>query len=57
VIFKDLQKPVSQQDSHKDGIDKRLYDYEEIIFDSLVTHDGNANNKHVWIKKATGLGI
>jgi NAD(P)-dependent dehydrogenase (short-subunit alcohol dehydrogenase family) len=34
-----------------------------LIFDSLVTHDGNdntnssSNNKHLWIKKATGLGI
>jgi hypothetical protein len=40
----------------KDGTDKPLYDYEEIIFDSLVTQIGN-NNKHLWIKKATGLGI
>ena len=38
----------------KDGNDKPLYDYEEIIFDALVTGDGN---KHLWIKKATGLGI
>ena len=38
----------------KDGHDKPLYDYEKIIFDSLVTQDGN---KHLWIKKATGLGI
>jgi hypothetical protein len=38
----------------KDGHDKPLYDYEETIFDSLVTHNGN---KHLWIKKATGLGI
>ena len=38
----------------KDGVDKPLYDYEKIVFDSLVTHDGN---KHLWIKKATGLGI
>jgi hypothetical protein len=38
----------------KDGVDKPLYDYEQIIFDSLVT--GNIN-KHLWIKKATGLGI
>jgi hypothetical protein len=38
----------------KDGDDKPLYDYEEIIFDSLVTHNGS---KHLWIKKATGLGI
>jgi hypothetical protein len=40
----------------KDGNDKPLYDYEEIIFDSLVTQDGNAN-KRLWIKKATGLGV
>ena len=38
----------------KDGNDKPFYDYEQIIFDSLVTHDGN---KHPWIKKATGLGF
>jgi hypothetical protein len=38
----------------KDGNDKPLYDYEEIIFDSLVTPNGN---KHLWVKKATGLGI
>ena len=43
----------------KDGIDKPLYDYEKIIFDSLVTQNGNINsyNKHLWIKKATGLGV
>jgi hypothetical protein len=40
----------------KDAIDKPLYDYEGIIFDSLFTQNGN-NNKHLWIKKATGLGI
>ena len=38
----------------KDGNDKPLYDYEEIIFDSLVTRN---SNKHLWIKKATGLGV
>ncbi len=38
----------------KDGNDKPLYDYEHIIFDSLVAPNGN---KHLWIKKATGLGI
>jgi hypothetical protein len=45
---------------NKDGIDKPLYDYEKIIFDSLVTQKGNynySNKKHLWIKKATGLGI
>ena len=38
----------------KDGNDKPLYDYEEIIFDSLITQN---TNKHLWIKKATGLGV
>ena len=38
----------------KDGNDKPLNDYEKIIFDCLVTPNGN---KHIWIKKATGLGI
>jgi hypothetical protein len=42
----------------KDGNDKPLYDYEKILFDSLVTQPGNTHsNKHLWIKKATGLGI
>jgi hypothetical protein len=38
---------------------KPLYDYEKIIFDSLVTHDSNtiSSSKHLWIKKATGLGV
>jgi hypothetical protein len=38
----------------KDGNDKPLYEYEQIIYDSLVTQN---DNKHLWIKKATGLGI
>jgi hypothetical protein len=38
----------------KDSVDKPLYDYEKIIFDSLVAQNGS---KHLWIKKATGLGI
>jgi hypothetical protein len=44
----------------KDAVDQPLYDYEKIIFDSLVTQNGNVgsyNKKHLWIKKATGLGI
>jgi hypothetical protein len=44
----------------RDGVDKPLYDYEKITFDSLVTQNGNinrSNKKHLWIKKATGLGI
>jgi hypothetical protein len=33
----------------KDGIDKPLYDYEEIIFDSLISQNGKSSNEHVWI--------
>jgi hypothetical protein len=38
----------------KDGNDKPLYDYEQTIFDVLASQ---TTNKHLWIKKATGLGI
>jgi hypothetical protein len=31
----------------KDTVDKPLYDYEKIIFDCLLTQNGN---KHLWIK-------
>ena len=33
------------------GIEKPLFDYEKIIYDTLQL------SKHIWIKKATGLGI
>jgi hypothetical protein len=36
----------------KNGAGKPLFDYEKIIFDSLQSY-----KKHLWIKKATGLGI
>jgi len=39
----------------KDGIDKPLYDYEEIICNSLIGEQ--LTRKHLWIKKATGLGV
>ena len=35
----------------KNGQEFPLFDYEQLVFDTLHTH------KHVWIKKATGLGI
>jgi hypothetical protein len=37
----------------KDGIDKPLYDYEQLIFEHLNIK----YSKHLWIKKATGLGV
>ena len=35
----------------KNGQSYPLFDYEQLLFDVLQ------NNKHVWIKKATGLGV
>jgi hypothetical protein len=35
----------------KDGQPMPLFDYEQLLFDTLQT------NKHIWIKKATGLGV
>jgi hypothetical protein len=35
----------------KNGEDKPFFDYEKILFGQLQQH------KHIWIKKATGLGI
>ena len=38
---------------------KNLSMTKKMIFDSLMPNYGNSNssNKHLWIKKATGLGI
>jgi hypothetical protein len=46
----------------KNGTDKPLFDYERIIFDSLIiqnnsTSFSSSKHKHLWIKKATGLGV
>jgi hypothetical protein len=38
----------------KDSVDKPLFDYEQIILDALIS---TAGTKHLWIKKATGLGV
>ena len=35
----------------KNGLRFPLFDYEQLLYDSLQKH------KHIWIKKATGLGI
>jgi hypothetical protein len=47
----------------KGGQERPLYDYQELICDSLFNSDSQnplkdpKKHKHVWIKKATGLGI
>jgi hypothetical protein len=35
----------------KNGVAFPLFDYEQLLYDILQQH------KHVWIKKATGLGV
>jgi hypothetical protein len=35
----------------KNGVAMPLFDYEQLLFDTLQS------NRHVWIKKATGLGV
>ena len=37
----------------KNGIDKPLFDYQQTIYNSLQHN----NNRHLWILKATGLGV
>ena len=34
-----------------------LFDYEKILYDSLMSVDGSFKDKHLWVKKATGLGV
>ena len=45
----------------KEGEEKPLFDYEKILYDSILVNDvSNHNNfkhKHLWVKKATGLGV
>jgi hypothetical protein len=42
----------------KDGKEYPLFDYEKTLFDALMYNNGAPfQNKHPWVKKATGLGI
>ena len=38
-------------------IEYPLFDYEKILYDSLMSNDGSFKDKHLWVKKATGLGV
>jgi hypothetical protein len=53
--FKDLNCSLSFNHAiglpEKNGVPMPLFDYEQTLFDVLQQH------KHVWIKKATGLGV
>jgi hypothetical protein len=47
----------------KEGLEKPMFDYEKILYDSLLnpesfnTLNHRFKNKHLWVKKATGLGV
>jgi terminase large subunit-like protein len=47
----------------KDGIKKSIFDYEKLLYDSLQLPEfynaskHNFKHKHLWVKKATGLGV
>ena len=47
----------------KDGIEKSIFDYEKLLYDSLLIPEfynpskHNFKEKHIWVKKATGLGV
>ena len=41
----------------KDKKEYPLFDYEKILYDSLLSVDGTFKDKHLWVKKATGLGV
>ena len=47
----------------KEGLEKPIFDYEKILYDALLVPNlqnslnHTFKNKHLWIKKATGLGV
>ena len=47
----------------KDEIEKSIFDYEKLLYDSLLIPEfynpskHNFKHKHLWVKKATGLGV
>ena len=41
---------------HKDGITKPLFDYQKILYDTLFIEDGSFKDRHLFVKKATGIG-
>jgi hypothetical protein len=47
----------------KEGIEKPIFDYQELLYEALLSPDfcnplnHDFKDKHLWIKKATGLGV
>jgi hypothetical protein len=41
----------------KDKKEYPLFDYEKTLYEPLLTNEGSFKDKHLWVKKATGLGV
>jgi hypothetical protein len=47
----------------KEGVEKAIFEYEKILYDALLDNDfcnplkHTFKHKHLWVKKATGLGV
>jgi hypothetical protein len=47
----------------KEGLEKPIFDYQELLYEALLSPDFcnplnyDFKDKHLWIKKATGLGV
>ncbi len=41
----------------KDKKEYPLFDYEKLLYDSLLTNEGSFKDKHLWCLKSTGLGV
>jgi hypothetical protein len=47
----------------KENIEKPMFDYEKLLYDSLLAADfcnhlhHDFKHKHLWVKKSTGLGV
>src|SRR5436189_5718725 len=47
----------------KEGLEKPIFDYQELLYETLLSPDicnplnHDFKDKHLWIKKATGLGV
>lgn len=44
-------------DKQNKKIPHPLYDYEKVVIDAIELVENNHRDRHVWVKKATGLGI
>jgi hypothetical protein len=41
----------------KEDTEKPMFDYEKLLYNRLFSFNGNFKDRHLWVKKATGLGV